>query len=147
MPVGPCSANTFHPSVHLSTRDLFSGEYLLSPWFNIAYTSLTRVPMVKGCAVTLNEVCRSRSYWIGQILFFNSIYTLHLALFCSHFIQTELLRKGCTVTLNQVSRSIVKVIAELYEKTLSRAYLFSLLSNLDHTSLTECLRSKCVQWP
>lgn len=47
---------SFHPSAHLSIRDLLSGEYLLSSWSNIAYTSLTIVSMFKGCAVTLNGV-------------------------------------------------------------------------------------------
>lgn len=43
------------------------------------------------------------------------------------------------------SKSKVKVITELYIKSLSGAYFLSLWSSLAHTSLIECLWSKGVQ--
>lgn len=51
--------------------------------------------------------------------------------------------RGCS-DIEHVSRSYVKVIAEVYKKSMSGAYRFSLLFNLANTSLTECLRSKGV---
>lgn len=60
----------------------------------------------------------SRSYRIMQKKI-KSMYTFHLELFGSYFTQTERLSKGCVVTFNKFSRSNVKVIAELYEKSVS----------------------------
>lgn len=64
----------------------------------------------------------------------------------SCFTHIVLMGYESAVILDRVSRSTVEVTAELYKKSLSRAYLIlSPWSNLTHTSLTECLWSQGVQ--
>lgn len=48
------------PFVCLSVRDCLSEAYLLSPWPNLASYFTQRVPLVKGCAVTLNNISKSK---------------------------------------------------------------------------------------
>lgn len=63
----------------------------------------------------------------------------------SYFSHRVPWNKGCAVTLNHIFRSKLEVLAELYEKSLPRAYLPSPWSNLAQTSLGECLYSKELQ--
>lgn len=80
-----------------------------------------------------NQPVRQRTFvWrIFSLLLVQSGY--------SYFTHRESLGKGSAVTLIDVSRSKVKVIAKLYIKSMSVAYLLSPWSNLAHTSLTGCL--------
>lgn len=67
------------------------------------------------------------------------IKSFPLAQIGPYFTHMVPLGKGYTETFNHVFRSKVNVIAELYEKFLSRAYLFSPSSNMTQTLLTEYL--------
>lgn len=84
-----------------------SRSHILSPWSNLGHTSTTECLVSAGCAVTLNDVFRSRVKVISdhaKILFSEHTYSPLSSIWLILLINTGFLGKLCSVILNQVSR-------------------------------------------
>lgn len=112
---------------------LFANSYPDS----VIRTLLCRLPVVTSQAIHLSF--HLSVHWKSHVrgIFLSPWPNLAHTMYFSY---TEPLVKGCTVTSNQVSRSNYefKVIAELYEKSLSWPFILYPWSNNTHTSLA-CL--------
>lgn len=145
--------NKPHLNFNLSDQKLFLKEKKLllikgQPHSILQYRcnfTSTRVLLCRCPIVISLSSCPSTHLSVRNLLSGAYHLSVPLAQSGSYFSHRVPWNKGCAVTLNHIFRLKLEVLAELYEKSLPRAYLPSPWSNLAQTSLGECLYSKELQ--